>query len=304
MQLDYSLVQAYSTLLNEVQARGVSDLDRLLASLVGSSDREKYSALMELLPELGNNYLGAAGLVSANFFDELQELQEVKKPVVAEPVKDLDRGSWQALVGWGASEARSPGRTLAGGIANDLFFSLLSGGFTRRVTEGAADTMIGNAAVQGSMRYQRVPSAGCCDFCAMLASRGNVYHSKESAGGVVGRGMSVEYGKRGGPKVTGPRNGLSRGLGEAFHDNCRCKVVAVAEGNTVDLGRQAEDYLERYLEARNKVNDSLEFASDSWMSPNGDRHSESYRLDSEGDRVSSKEVTNKITAEMRKAAAA
>ena len=302
MQISYPTVQAYSGLLNEVQSRGVADLDRLLASLVGVSDREKFAALMDMLPELGNSYLGAASVVSANFFDELQELQEVKKPVMAELVKDLDRGSWQALVGWGANGARSPGRTIAGGIANDLFFSLLSGGFTRRLTEGAADTMIGNAAAQGSMRYQRVPSAGCCDFCAMLASRGNVYHSKESAGGVVGRGQSVEYGKRGGAKEIRSRG--SRSVGEAFHDNCRCRVVAVAEGNTVDLGRQAEDYFSRYMEARDKVNDSLEFASDSWMSPNGDRHSETYRLDAEGDRVSSKDVTNKITAEMRKAAAA
>ena len=34
------------------------------------------------------------------------------------------------------------------------------------------------AAEGGRARYQRVPQPGCCDWCAMLASRGAVYHDE------------------------------------------------------------------------------------------------------------------------------
>lgn len=294
--ISYQTVAGYSSLLGQVRAAGVADLDRLAASLTELSVDEQYDALSELLPDLGQRYEVAASKVTAEFFSELQEMQGVRKPVSPVELDPVDRASWQALAGWSTS-----GKTLAERSANSVIFGLLAGGFTRRLTEAASDTMVENAVVQGGMRYQRVPAAGCCAFCAMLASRGGSYASRESATRVVGRGQSVVHRKRGGPKETRPRG--SQRLGQTFHDNCRCSAVAVAEGNAVELGAQAEKYFKAYADARDEVLSGVRMETDVWMDRDKSRHTDSYRVDENDDRVSSKELTNRMAALMRKAAA-
>ncbi|MBQ9002415.1 MAG: hypothetical protein IJ087_11225, partial [Eggerthellaceae bacterium] len=46
------------------------------------------------------------------------------------------------------------------------------------------DTIMRNARRDRNCRYARIPDGGACDFCRMLGSRGFVYHSEKSAGGV------------------------------------------------------------------------------------------------------------------------
>lgn len=294
--ISHDAVRGYSTLLGRVRSAGVADLDRLAASLVGRSGSEVYEGLMELLPDLGRKYEGAASKVTAEFFAELQDMQDVKKPVSPVELDPVPRKSWQALAGFSSS-----GQTLAGQSANDLFFGLLSGGFTRRVTEAASDTMVENAAAQGGMRYQRVPAAGCCSFCAMLASRGGAYRSRAAAEGVVGRGQSVDYRRRGGSRETRPRG--SRAIGQSFHDHCRCSTVAVSDGNAVELGSQADKYFDAYAEARDEVLSDVHMEKDVWEDRDRSRHTDSYRVDGNDDRVSSKDLANRMAALMRKAAA-
>lgn len=62
LMIPYEAVQGYATLLGEVRAAGVADLDRLVASLSDLSDSEKYEALSDLLPDLGQRYEVAAFL--------------------------------------------------------------------------------------------------------------------------------------------------------------------------------------------------------------------------------------------------
>ena len=86
-------------------------------------------------------------------------------------------------------------------------------GTTRRLSlSGSRDTLFATAddQPQAVIGYRRQAEAGACKFCEMLAGRGAVYLSGESANQVVGR------------------NGRARGsrkLGRAFHDNCHCRVV-------------------------------------------------------------------------------
>lgn len=70
-------------------------------------------------------------------------------------------------------------------------------------------TVVKSAAAAGN-GFARVCSPNACDFCAMLASRGAVYLSAESAEFV------------GTTRVRGPRK-----PGEQFHDWCKCEVVEV-----------------------------------------------------------------------------
>lgn len=242
-----SATQGYSALLTRLSDSAVVELDRLMGAVAAESPAVQREALMDLLPALGEEYVGASSLVSAQFFTELQEIQQVAKPIAAESLPGVGAKRWHALAGWGTQ-----GSMFEQGGAQ-LVYSLLSGGLTKILTEVSADTMFGNAAIQGGMRSQRVPAPGCCAFCGMLASRFAGYTSGKSAGVVVGRGTPV--GKHRLAKGIRPRG--SRAAGEKFHDFCRCRVVTVTEGNEVQLQAQADKYYDAYRDAYDKVDEGL-----------------------------------------------
>lgn len=86
----------------------------------------------------------------------------------------------------------------------------------------ANETMRKNASRDG-LRYARVPGSGeTCGFCIMLASRGFVYWSAETAG-----------------------------EGNHYHRNCRCKVVPGFDGMEVE-GYDPDALYGLYSEARSR----------------------------------------------------
>lgn len=289
-----ALVDSYGSLMDTLTVQSLVDLERVMGSVADESPSMKRQAVMDLLPLLGNQYVGMSSLISAQFFTELQQYLEVKRPIDAESFTSAEPGRWQGLAGWAAR----PAALEQGG--NALMFTLLSGGMTRILAEIAADTMIGNAELQGGMRFQRVPRAGCCAFCGMLASRGADYSSRESAGQVVGRGMPLERtkGKRGGQgKGIRPRG--SRRMGEKFHDFCRCKVVAVTESNGVQMQADADKYLDSYSVARDKVSEGLELKWTETKSSDGSLKRQ-YRWEhADHGTVSPEKKTKLIVAGMR-----
>lgn len=79
--------------------------------------------------------------------------------------------------------------------------SSAASGMRHSLAGGRAAVMDG-LAIDGSARgYARVASGRCCAFCAMLASRGAVYLSRQSA--------------------------LTTKAGRAYHDNCACSVEPI-----------------------------------------------------------------------------
>lgn len=93
-----------------------------------------------------------------------------------------------------------------------------------RVRKAASRTTVSNAMRDqaNGMRYARVPTGReTCGFCLMLASRGFVYRSKESAGQDV-----------------------------KFHDNCDCRIELGIEGVTKIEGYNVEAYRQAYYDAR------------------------------------------------------
>ena len=237
--IPYSVVQSYSTLRSSITDAGLAELDELLASLAGEPTKVQREALKELIPELGAQYVNATSLSSAQFFEELMEMQDVKTPRAPELVPLPERKRWQSLVDWSADDY------VFQHLGPNMVYSRLAGGITRALTESAADTMIGNAGLQGSaLLAQRVPKPGCCTFCSMLASRGAVY-SAESASRVVGRGRPVSSHRL--TKGIKPRG--AQALGEKFHDYCRCEVVTLTPDNEVELQAEADKHLEAYKKA-------------------------------------------------------
>ncbi|OIH81950.1 hypothetical protein BLJ79_21570 [Arthrobacter sp. UCD-GKA] len=290
-----SATLGYSTLLERLSDSALLELDRVMASVSSESPKVQREALMDLLPLLGDQYVGASSLVSAEFFTELQAMNEIRKPIAAEVLEGVDTGRWHSLARWGTQ----PSIFEQGGAA--LVYSMLAGGLTKILTESAADTMIGNAELQGDMRSQRVPRPGCCAFCGVLASRFAGYTSEASAGTVTGRG--VPLGKGRGKGVKGRGGGIktrgSRAIGEKFHDYCRCRIVVVTEKNEVELQAGAEKYYDSYRDAYEKADEGLVRVVESYKIGPGDYKNKYSWATNDGKPISPEGRTKMIIAAMR-----
>jgi len=293
--IPYSATLGYATLLDRLSVSALAELDRLMASVANESPEVQQEALMDLLPILGDQYVGASSLVSAQFFTELQDINGVRKPVPAETLDGVGAKRWHSLAGWGSA----PAIFEQGGAA--LVYSLLSGGLTKILTEAAADTMVGNAEIQGSMRAQRVPRSGCCAFCGMLASRFADYESVESATTVVGRGVPVGKGRGHGSKGKG--RGIkargARAIGEEFHDHCRCRVVVLTKNNYAELQSTADKYYDSYSAAAQKAGEGRRLEWVETKSSDGSLNRQYTWVNAEGKARTAQDHTKDILAAMR-----
>lgn len=142
------------------------------------------------------------------------ELGDPGSPVVADEL-DTARvvASLQVTGPVAFKRAIGQGRPLR--LASRHAFGQLSGAVVRHVAAGGRRTV--DASVRAdtqALGWARITAADPCEFCALLASRGPVYASREVA---EGAGL--------GRRVRGSRTG-----GDAYHDSCRC-VAEPSYGN-------------------------------------------------------------------------
>lgn len=306
MLIQTSVTAELTQLIDAVGDDADAGLKAILDQIATLPMDEQREAMHDLLPSLGSMYAGAVSEASTVFFDSLMEIQEVRAPVATDIVPEPDVGRWHSLAGWSMRDSIFE----RGGMA--LIYSMLSGGLTRILSEVSADTMIGNAEIQTErMRAQRVPSAGCCAFCGMLASRFAGYTSERSAGKVVGRGQPVESTIRGyrangtairksGGQARGVRERGSRSLGEDFHDDCRCKIVIVTEANEVQLRADADRYYDAYRDAADKINSGLTLTKVQTKESDGTLHNQYTWVHDQAGATTPKSRTNMIVNSMRR----
>lgn len=191
------------------------DLGRFSKDMDAREWLELREVLIEDLYQTRLHFGDAAGLAAAQFYDKTitnraktgvfhpaQLPEQVSRKVCADCVRALAKLLFQDKV--------------------DEFVLKVCLNAQNGVRRVANDTVVMNARRDGTkgVRYARVPvGAETCAFCIMLASRGFVYYSKESAG-----------------------------ENEHMHKNCDCKIVAGFEGDTVE-GYDSNAYLNMYVEA-------------------------------------------------------
>jgi hypothetical protein len=143
-----------------------------------------------------------------------------------------DPGRFDTLARWGVGP-------LFGADPNSgLALSLLSGGLQRIVFDGGRDTSAGSAALDPAKpTYARHASANACAFCALMATRGAVYTSKDAA-------ERVGYSARG-----RTRTGGTRSKGEKYHDDCHCVAVVVWPGQEYKPAPYVAKWEQAYLDA-------------------------------------------------------
>ena len=119
--------------------------------------------------------------------------------------------------GWAASQAEN---------VQDLA-RVLAGPLGRLVRQPARQTVFASTKEAGT-RWARVPGGTACWFCLMLASRGAVYHSRESASLTSKRSaVTPEVKFRNKSAQAGHSYKQGQAEGDKFHDNCDCQIVEV-----------------------------------------------------------------------------
>jgi hypothetical protein len=216
-------VAAYSAAIDDLSTVAFAQVKALLESLSNPSPVAFRDALLRTYPELMRPYMGAAADISAQWYSALRIRAGVPgsympvKPLMP-PVEQFD-----ALVRYSLKPLFTP----TGETASATVFDLIGPATQKLIANQGRDTISGSAFGDPVRTgYARIPRSGCCSFCALLASRGAVYRSAASAGGVVGRGVdaAVTAGKVGG-QGQGVKIRGSQDVGKKFHNLCRCVVV-------------------------------------------------------------------------------
>ena len=184
----------------------VEELNQLRGAL-GDDPATIRDALLDTMPAMVKRYGDLAAVVSAEWFEEVYG-------VSAQTASGVSVAQVQAGVRYAAGHAFA-------GDPMSVYATLLQG-LDKWVKQQGRET-IRNSAFSHKMAYARVPRGGkSCAFCLMLASRGAVYQSRRTAGG----------------------------LGREFHGQCRCQVIAYRDGDDWPSGYDPDALLDVYNAAR------------------------------------------------------
>lgn len=146
-------------------------------------------------------HLNASSLITAEWYDSLSDA-----PFAVEPVSPADVETLRYKVSWAATEPDPP--------------QALADATNRLVFGASRDTVVDNAEREG-VRYARHASEDACPWCSILAIRGPVYHSADTA--------------------------------TKSHDQCKCVAVPVRDGDRYDEPDYIEDWRSQYQNARDET---------------------------------------------------
>lgn len=182
------------------------ELNRLRDAL-GDDPRVIRDALLDTMPAMVKRYGDLAAVVSAEWFEDVYGVSA--QTVDGVPLIQVEQGVKYAV-----------GKAYAGDVVGA--YGVLLQGIDKWVTMQGRET-IRDSAFSHKMAYARVPRGGkSCAFCLMLASRGAVYQSRRTAGG----------------------------LAHEFHGQCRCVVIAHKKGDDWPKGYDPKALEAIYFAAR------------------------------------------------------
>lgn len=201
----------YQDAMELLQVRVAQDFLNIWSTLPdGLPPNEKARRLTEALADLQLVYGTDAASLATEYLDMLREGQDLPL-VIADPVQP-ERVEFSVKY------------LLTKPAAKQLLWSTMQ----RYAMEPFRETVRLSAFAAGN-GFARVPNAGACDFCLMLASRGAVYYSKEQA--LLAGRAKWSTSKRGSNPNTrriNPATGKKVGDDNRYHNDCRCTAVEVS----------------------------------------------------------------------------
>jgi hypothetical protein len=155
----------------------------------------------DVYPAAVEPFLDASSLISAEWYNGLSDA-----PFTAEPAPVADAETLRYKTDWAATEPDPP--------------QALKDATDRLVFSASRDTVVDNAEREG-VRYARHASEDACPWCSILAMRGPVYHSADTA--------------------------------TKSHDACKCVAVPVRDGDSYDEPEYVEGWRSEYQNARDET---------------------------------------------------
>lgn len=251
---EFRTAQASLVALGQDQLRDV-----LSAFRVSSNPAAVRDVLLRYFPDFMTAFGDTAAVLGADFYDMVRNLPPsagTARAVFAQPAKTKQA---EGVVRWAIGSLFEADPDWAS------FESLLLGASQRLILQPSretidlmsqADARSGRVAAVGWTRHvhpERAKTKKSCDFCIMLAGRGPVYRSQESAGSVLGRGSTRTGFDESGTRLSGGIGGgvQTRGsqeLSASFHDECNCTTAPTfyrREPGTITVNgyTRPQDYL-------------------------------------------------------------
>lgn len=194
----------------------VSDWDARTASQV----------VLTATPEIVDQYSTVAGALTAEFYNDLSPGSAyVARAAAGPPAAQVEGSTRWAL-----------GALYRDGKASPL--DLLAGSLQRMVFQTSRNTILEGVRGESGSTWARYASANACKFCAMLATRSDVYSSKKDAGGT---------------------------RGTRYHDHCRCMAVPVRPGAVYEPPDYVERWTDEYQSASQASDGSAKSVLNEWQ---------------------------------------
>lgn len=194
----------------------LDDLAGVMQMIMGLPPEKARDELLAILPDITDMYGELVGSAAAEWYEAIRAA-EIGGSYTARVGQSVPREQVEAGVRWAARHLfdDDPVATAAN----------LSGAVQRYVAFMGRETVARNVELDPARpRFARVPRGRfTCAWCAMLASRGFVYHSRESAGAMRGH----------------------------YHDWCDCQVVPSFDRAQAHIeGYDPDALYSMYLQAR------------------------------------------------------
>lgn len=206
--------------ISDSAKKELSDVYSRTAQLPVAQQRE---VLREVFVELCRRYGNLSGTVAAEFYDSLREQSEATGAFRATLAPNVPDEQARSAYGYSARhfETEDPSKVIAS----------LNGRLQRFVEYTARETVHVNASRdRARVFWARVPAGGeTCAWCFMLASRGWVYATEKTAGGV----------------------------GNEFHNDDRCMIIPSFDRSPALAGYDPDAMYEKYLKARDHTERDL-----------------------------------------------
>lgn len=227
--IDQTSVEALRSQSNLAAQLAIKDLELLLSRLPEQAEAKR-KVLLEAVPLLVEEYGNMAAVGAEEWYLQMRRAYTTSSfsSVLGEPpAAEVVRGNVRAVIGplfdtsLPADDALKRTRAKLNQVVE------------RSVKQTARSTMLTNAARDGqALKFARVPAGSeTCAFCHMLASRGWVYATKESAS-------------------------TAQKTGKSFHAGCDCVIVpSFGSDDPIIEGYDPDLLYQRYLFGEKELRD-------------------------------------------------
>ena len=202
------LVAEHAAILDGINRRALAELGDVWRALEGAEALAVRDVLLDVVPALTDRFGDLSAVSAGDFYDEMRAAAGAPgrhaATLASTPPLEQVRASVRA--GLAPIFAGEPQWAVA--------LSRLSGSVTRLVLQPARLTVAESTRRDPARpRFARKPDPAACDWCLMLAARGAVYLSEQSAGDM-----------------------------NDYHDRCRCEPVPVFRDDDLpEVNRRLHD---------------------------------------------------------------